>query len=116
MRLWIDSLRPAPEGYEWCKSTDEAKQIIEELEQQQQYLQHTALNKLYCRKLSDYHKLMQMSKRREIELIDADDNFDLLVWFQMTCRNYPIRIHSQNPIGVQNMRRIIERNGWKEIK
>ena len=30
-------------------------------------------------------------------------------------RNYPIRIHSQNPVGVQNMRAIIHRNGWKEI-
>lgn len=27
-----------------------------------------------------------------------------------------IRIHSQNVVGVQNMRAIIERNGWKEIK
>ena len=30
-------------------------------------------------------------------------------------RNYPIRIHSMNPIGVENMRRIIKRNHWKEI-
>jgi hypothetical protein len=30
--------------------------------------------------------------------------------------NYSIRLHSQNPVGVENMRRIIERNGWKEIK
>ena len=59
MKLWIDDLRSAPEGYVWCKSTDEAKQIIEELEEQQQYLQHMALNKLYTYKLFDYHKLMQ---------------------------------------------------------
>jgi hypothetical protein len=25
-------------------------------------------------------------------------------------------LHSANPVGVANMRRIIERNGWKEIK
>lgn len=117
MKLWVDAVRPAPDGYVWCKSTDEAKQIIEELEGQQQYLQHMALNKLYRYKLFDYHKLIQMSKRRDIEFIDIGDNFDLLVWFQMTCRSYyPIRIHSTNPVGVQNMRRIIERNGWKEVK
>ena len=31
-------------------------------------------------------------------------------------RNYPIRIHSQNPVGVANMRAIIERNGWREVR
>ena len=63
----------------------------------------------------------------EIELIDIDhdageyadrggDYIRLLDWFEETGRNYPIRIHSQKPDGVENMRRIIERNGWKEIK
>ena len=62
-----------------------------------------------------------------IELIDIDhdagdyasdggDYIRLLDWLEETGRNYPIRIHSQNLISVQNMRRIIERNGWKEIK
>lgn len=116
MKLWIDSVKPAPEEYVWCKSTDEAKQIIEELEEQQQHLQAMALNKLHSYKLFDYHKLMQMSKRRDIKLIDIGDNFDLLVWFQMTCRSYyPIHIHSQNSAVVENMRRIIKRNSWKEV-
>ena len=26
------------------------------------------------------------------------------------------RLHSANPVGVQNMRAIIEKNGWKEIR
>lgn len=25
-------------------------------------------------------------------------------------------LHSMNPVGVENMRRIIQRNGWKEIR
>lgn len=28
MKLWIDDLRPAPEGYVWCKSVNEAKHRI----------------------------------------------------------------------------------------
>ena len=63
----------------------------------------------------------------EIELIDIDhdagdyaqyggDYIKLLDWLEKTGRNYPIRIHSQNVVGVQNMRAIIERNGWKEIR
>lgn len=32
MRVWIDDLRPAPEGYVWCKSVNEAKDTILMLE------------------------------------------------------------------------------------
>ena len=28
MKLWIDDIRPAPDGYCWCKSVNEAKQVI----------------------------------------------------------------------------------------
>jgi hypothetical protein len=61
------------------------------------------------------------------ELIDMDhdagdyaqfggDYIKLLDWLEETGRNYPIRIHSMNPVGVANMRAIIEKNGWKEIR
>lgn len=62
----------------------------------------------------------------EIELIDTDhdagdyaqyggDYIKFLDWLEETGRNYPIRIHSMNSVGVENMRRIIKRNGWKEV-
>ena len=47
---------------------------------------------------------------------DGGDYINLLNWLEETGRNYPIRIHSMNPVGVQNMRRIIKRNGWTEVK
>jgi hypothetical protein len=63
----------------------------------------------------------------DIELIDIDhdagdyasdggDYIRLLDWLEETGRNYPIRIHSANPVGVQNMRAIIRKNGWKEVR
>ena len=63
----------------------------------------------------------------EIELIDIDhdagvyaqqggDYIKLLDWLEETGRNYPIRIHSMNPVGVANMRAIIQRNGWVEVR
>lgn len=103
MKLWIDDVRPAPEGYDfWCKSVNEAKKVI--------------------RIVSHYAQ----SSYKDIELIDIDhdagdyaidggDYINLLDWLEETGRNYPIRIHSANPVGVENMRRIIERNGWKEV-
>ena len=44
------------------------------------------------------------------------DYIKLIDWLEETGRNYPIRIHSQNVVGVANMRAIIEHNGWTEIR
>lgn len=105
IRLWLDDCRPAPEGYIWCKTVNEAKDTIMMCE-----LYATVIPELW-----------------QIELIDVDhdsgeyvayggDYIKLLDWLEETGRNYPIRIHSMNVVGVANMRRIIERNGWKEIR
>lgn len=107
MKLWIDDIRPAPEGYVWCKSVNEAKSMIMEVEE-----------------MSNKPRLLDCNF--DFELLDVDhdlggyaqdggDGIKLLDWLEQTGRNYPIRIHSQNPVGVENMRRIIERNGWKEV-
>ena len=77
--------------------------------------------------IQEYFRLIRLRDKCSIELIDIDhdagdfasdggDYIKLLDWLEETGRNYPIRIHSANVVGVQNMRRIIERNGWKEIK
>ena len=123
MKLWIDDVRPAPEGYIWCKSVYNARITIEEAEHLKEY--HT--NKISPHRLNGNLKHVRKVQHYTIELIDIDhdagdyasdggDYIKLLDWLEETGRNYPIRIHSQNPVGVQNMRRIIERNGWKEVK
>lgn len=105
MKLWIDDVRPAPEGYYWCRTVDNAK---------------TAILK-YSNRIDWDNNLVD-----EIELIDIDhdagdyaifggDYIRLLDWLEETGRNYPIRIHSMNPVGVANMRAIIQRNGWREV-
>ena len=96
-------MRPAPgdmfHEWAWCKSVSSAKVLIE----------------------------AQEEANNPIELIDIDhdagnyvnyggDYIKLLDWLEETSRNYPIRIHSQNVVGVANMRVIIEHIGWKEIK
>ena len=106
MRIWIDDCRPAPPGYYWVKSVNEAKAVIIE----------------YSDKLD-----FDMNRVDMIELIDVDhdagdyasdggDYIKLLDWLEETGRNYPIRIHSQNPVGIENMRRIIQKNNWEEIR
>jgi hypothetical protein len=128
MKLWIDDVRPAPEGYVWTKSVNSAKHWIEQLEFEQQMFYDSAIRNLKNKNLEGYHYALEMCNRRDIELLDIDhdageyaecgggDYIKLLDWLEETGRNYPIRIHSMNPVGVANMRSIIERNGWKEIK
>lgn len=110
LTLWIDDVRPAPEGYdEWAHSVNEAKQLILEWEE-------------FYRRIAE-----NFGQEWKIELIDIDhdagdyvndggDYIKLLDWLEETGRSYPIRIHSMNPVGVANMRAIIERNGWKEVR
>ena len=107
MKLWIDDVRPAPKEYRWARSVNEAKKLI-----------------------TDYELMYKVSGGKsyyKIELIDIDhdagdyasdggDYIKLLDWLEETDRNYPIRIHSMNPVEVQNMRAIIQKNGWKEVK
>ena len=113
MRLWIDDTRPAPIGYIWCKSVNEAIERIEDSEIRVGMLDH---NTPLCE---------EDIKELSIELIDLDhdagkfgppDYIKVLDWLEETERNYPIRIHSMNVVGVENMRRIIRRNGWTEVK
>lgn len=47
---------------------------------------------------------------------DGGDYIELLKWLEVTGRSYPIHIHSMNPVGVENMRRIIKKNRWTEAK
>ena len=99
MRIWIDDLRLAPNGYVWCKSVNQAKQIIRSYE-----LTHTPI------------ELIDIDHDAGDYAFDGGDFIKILDWMEFTNRNYPIRIHSMNPVGVQNMRAIIKRNDWKEVK
>lgn len=104
MKIWIDDIRHPPDWgrgtdqYVWCQSVNQAKNAIEYFEEWFRVelidLDHDA---------GDYTK-------------DGGDYIEILNWLEETGRNYPIRIHSMNPVGVENMRRIIQKNGWTEVK
>jgi hypothetical protein len=97
MKIWVDDVRPAPEGYERARTTNIAidyircyQQLITLLD-----LDHDAGD--YVEFGGDYIEVLNFMEENNIGYI-------------------PIRIHSQNPVGVENMRRIIKRNGWTEVK
>lgn len=102
IKLWIDDVRPAPEGYVWCKSVDEAKAEIKHIE-----------GSIY------------IGEAEAIELIDLDyDSGDyekdggpyikLMDWLVETNRMYPLAFHSQNPVGSAAMKRMYRRYWLKE--
>ena len=31
MKIWVDDIRPAPEGYVWCQTTNEVKHVIQNI-------------------------------------------------------------------------------------
>ena len=98
MKLWIDDVRPAPKGYVWCKSVGQVKQVIRCNE-----LRHEPI------------EILDMDHDAGDYAFDGGDYIKILDWMEFTNRNYPIRIHSMNPVGRENMRRIIKRNGWTEV-
>ena len=108
MILWVDDIRtpPAQINYRTARSVNEAKRVIVEFEKAKE--------------------LGRLCDDAEIEWVDMDhdagdfqpdggDYIKLLDWLEERGSCYPIRIHSMNPVGVENMRAIIRRNNWEEI-
>ena len=115
MKLWIDDVRPAPEGWTWKRTVNEAWELIksifardffeEDSEMVEISLDHDASDE-YSKFGGDYIKILD--KLEYYAGISTD-------WNQYIKKYMVFHIHSQNPVGVENMRRIIKRNEWKEI-
>lgn len=99
IKIWVDDVRPAPFGYMNAYTTNIAINII---------------------KLAIENKI-------DIEILDIDhdagdyaydggDYIKILDWLEKNQISIPIRIHSMNPVGVENMRRIIRKNDWAEVR
>ena len=103
MKLWIDDVRPAPgdmfHEWIWVRTVHMAKEIIEVHEE-------------------DNHRfeLIDIDHDAGDYASDGGDYIKLLDWLEKGGWNIPIRIHSMNPVGVENMRRIIQKNGWTEVR
>ena len=116
MKIWVDDVRPAPEGYVWCKSVEEAKNTI------------TSANAKFA---NTCRKGLEPDPSLHIELISLDHDageyaydggdyirlLDWLEWLYDGKDTYiKFHLHSMNPVGIENMRRIIQRNGWTEVR
>lgn len=110
MRLWVDDIRPAPQGYKWAKSVDEALAIILDY-----YAVYNESGGKQCYKI----EIVDLDHDAGDYAKDGGDFINLLNWLERLQKRVsyipPIHIHSMNPVGIENMRRIIHHNGWKEV-
>lgn len=82
MKIWLDDLRVAPDGYETAKSVNEAIDLIEECEQNGEEIEVLDLD----HDLGDY-------------AYDGGDAIKLLDYLAERETFYPVEIHTANPIG-----------------
>ena len=95
MKLWIDDIRPAPDGFIWCKSVNQAKAAITAYEHQ----------------YSCDNILIDLDN-------DAYNYFEILDWLEeknIVDTGYFFKIHSKNPVGIMKMEDIIRYNGWRLV-
>ena len=102
MKLWIDDVRPAPEGYIWAKSVKSAQTRIYN----------------YEHNMNDDIIIIDLDHDAGDYASDGGDYIKLLDWLEaknIVDTGYFFHIHSMNPVGIQNMRAIIQKNGWREV-
>lgn len=120
--LWVDDLRDPPnrpgEVYMIANSVNEAKRAIEESERSSwsERWEHGV-----CVEKLQHIDIIDLDHDAGIYAPDGGDYINILNYLEYQAHNgYEVkcafRIHSFNPVGVANMRAIIERNGWRLIQ
>ena len=103
MKIWVDDVREAPEGYVHIRTANCAKKYIRmhpnDIEEVS--LDHDA--GMFAGEGGDYIEIL-----KELERLTHVHKMDF--------SNISFRLHSANSVGVQNMRAIIQRNAWKELR
>ena len=99
MFLWVDDVRKPPSNkYAWARSVNGAKAMIQTFREKGEQiifdLDHDAGD--YASQGGDYIKILDWMEEQGIDDI-------------------AIHLHTMNVVGRENMRRIIQHNGWKQI-
>jgi hypothetical protein len=112
INLWLDDCRPAPEGWVWVKTVDEAKPYLERGEVQRASLDHDLGA---CDACLGGLSEMRWSARRNFQEMPNCDHFGtgytLVCWMEET-RFWPVEkptVHSLNFEGARRMRMAIDR-------
>ena len=101
MKIWVDDVRKAPEGYLWCRSVNEVKEVI-------LVFINRGLN------IAESIEVIDLDHDAGEYAIYGGDYIKILDWLEEMNLGDSItfKIHSQNTVGRQNMKRVIEKNNW----
>lgn len=92
MKLWLDDVRPAPEGWLWCKTADEL-------------LREIIRNRWDLEIVSFDHDLGENVDTGYDVLVKLEKGAALGLWHIIPDR---MEIHSANPVGRKNMQAAID--------
>lgn len=102
IKIWVDDVQPAPDGYIHCRSVNETKAVI----------------RFYERNFSDDTILINLDHDSGDYFNDGGDYIKILDWLEeedIVDTEYFFHLHTRNPAGAKNMRQIIEKNKWKKV-
>ena len=103
MKLWIDDVRKPPsDDWIWVQATSQAIAAIH----------------MYERNMHDDTIMIDLDHDAGDFVKYGGDYIKILDWLEregIVDTGYFFHIHSMNPVGIQNMRAIIQHNGWREI-
>lgn len=100
-KIWIDDIRPAPDGFKWIKTVND-------------FIDYACENGVDDVVLFD-------TDHDAGEFLFEGGNYVVCFQYLERCgvRDVLIHIHSSNPVGANSIRKIITRNkknGWREIR
>ncbi len=97
MKIWLDDVRLAPDGYELCRSVNEAKSLIQFAEQNNIQIELLDL---------DY----DMGENRQ----DGGNGVDLLLWLCGCKTFYNVALHTADPDCWEEMNDILQQF-WNKV-
>ena len=118
MKLWLDDVRPAPDGWLWAKSVNEAIALVQVFERSYfcacdvaQYVKHHhELYREYLRRMRvDSIEVISLDHDLGDYASDGGDGIKLMDWLLERHSLYPLEFHSANPVGMENMKRMYRR-------
>ena len=98
MKLWLDDIRPAPEGWTWNLHVDN---MIDDIK----WLMHRG----YVIEMISLDNDLGELEKEGYKVLDWLESLQIPIEFG-------IHIHSANPVARDRMRAIIQKNGWTEVK
>lgn len=99
--LWLDDVRPAPDGWVWAKTNEEAKTILLQKNVTHCSLDHD-LGMHIANDVNDWDEIIEIAYSQQEE--EPETGFDLVEWMiEMDLVPEHITIHSWNPDGAHRM-------------